>query len=278
MTWDLDPDAPDPTPVLSASQPWAGEQWVSVRRQGGVVTAIPDGGGVVVIDGPDRWELLPGVQVLDAQAVFDGTGELFLGVVADDGSGYVRDARLLYGDPAAPTELPLPFEDAGRNLVPEEVAVGVTDDRVVLVVAGFEASGLGGQDGVAGSPGPAEDEMTARPAFLAGRWYPDEPGECAAVIDAHGRHARPEAGTWRGTIGPHAGWYYSGDTAAHGYAWLAAAQPEPDLVVVFGSHRGRRDRRRCFVPRPGTPRSARCARRRGSPRRWRGSSACPRSP
>jgi len=39
-------------------------------------------------------------------------------------------------------------------------------------------------------------------------------------------------------VGPHAGWSFSGDAAGKAYAWLSAARAEPDLVVLFGSHRG----------------------------------------
>ncbi|MBI3179809.1 MAG: AmmeMemoRadiSam system protein B [Deltaproteobacteria bacterium] len=80
--------------------------------------------------------------------------------------------------------------------------------------------------------------MLRRPAYLAGQWYPSQPNACREAIAAHARSARPEQGEWRGLIGPHAGWYFSGDAAARTYAWLARARPDADLVVVFGSHRG----------------------------------------
>ena len=77
-----------------------------------------------------------------------------------------------------------------------------------------------------------------RPALLAGQWYPGSASACRQAIEAHARDAKPEQGPYRGLIGPHAGWSYSGDAAARTYGWLARAQPEVDLVVVFGSHRG----------------------------------------
>lgn len=48
----------------------------------------------------------------------------------------------------------------------------------------------------------------------------------------------PVQAPYRGVIAPHAGFTYSGHTAAHAYAWLAQAAGSVDLVVVFGSHRG----------------------------------------
>ncbi len=48
----------------------------------------------------------------------------------------------------------------------------------------------------------------------------------------------PVQAPYRGLIAPHAGFTYSGHTAAHAYAWLAQAAGSVDLVVIFGSHRG----------------------------------------
>lgn len=42
-------------------------------------------------------------------------------------------------------------------------------------------------------------------------------------------------------IVPHAGWRFSGDAAGRAFRWLSAAPTPPDLVVVFGSHRGPED-------------------------------------
>jgi AmmeMemoRadiSam system protein B len=77
-----------------------------------------------------------------------------------------------------------------------------------------------------------------RSAYLAGAWYPGDDSGCREAIEIHAAEARPEQGAWRGLIGPHAGWSYSGDAAARSYRWLAESQLEVDLVVVFGSHRG----------------------------------------
>jgi len=77
-----------------------------------------------------------------------------------------------------------------------------------------------------------------RPSFLKGQWYPGTEADCREAIEAHAATAKPTQGPYRGLIGPHAGWTYSGDAAGRAYAWLRAAEPDPDLVVVFGSHRG----------------------------------------
>jgi MEMO1 family protein len=77
-----------------------------------------------------------------------------------------------------------------------------------------------------------------RPALLAGAWYPGEPTACKNAIEEHARGDVPSTPGARGLIGPHAGWHYSGNAAAKAYRALAAAQPDADLVVIFGSHRG----------------------------------------
>ncbi len=146
VTFDLDPELADPSPRLAASQPWVSESWTQVRDQSGVLTVLPEGGGVTVVDGSDRWDLLTDVDVIDASAVVDGTGELFLAAVVDDGSGYAHETLLVYGDPTAPSEASLVLEDVGRDLVPLSAAVAVTDDRVVVVVTGDDVTGVGGQD------------------------------------------------------------------------------------------------------------------------------------
>jgi MEMO1 family protein len=77
-----------------------------------------------------------------------------------------------------------------------------------------------------------------RPSFLAGQWYPGTETACRKAIEGHAATAKVEQGPYRGLIGPHAGWFFSGNAAGQAYAWLSAARPAPDLVVIFGSHRG----------------------------------------
>lgn len=77
-----------------------------------------------------------------------------------------------------------------------------------------------------------------RAAYLAGQWYPASDSACRRALESHAADAQPEQGPWRGLIGPHAGWTFSGDAAGRTYPWLAAAHGDADLVVMFGSHRG----------------------------------------
>lgn len=77
-----------------------------------------------------------------------------------------------------------------------------------------------------------------RPTFLAGTWYPATGAECQADIQRHAADLRLEQAIWRGAVVPHAGWRYSGHAMVHTLAHVAAAQPDADLIVVFGSHRG----------------------------------------
>lgn len=76
-----------------------------------------------------------------------------------------------------------------------------------------------------------------RRTFLAGQWYPAGPAPCREAIATYAEGVVPTRG-YCGLIGPHAGWAYSGQTAARGYATLATDSDAIELVVVFGSHRG----------------------------------------
>ena len=72
---------------------------------------------------------------------------------------------------------------------------------------------------------------TERQAVFAGRFYPGERDRCEQLLD----HLLLDVkvGTAAGAIVPHAGWVYSGATAALGMAGVVGAQPE--TMVVFGS-------------------------------------------
>ncbi len=74
--------------------------------------------------------------------------------------------------------------------------------------------------------------MTAdRPAAFAGRFYPGHPESCARMVDELLRGVSAPPGP--GAIVPHAGWVYSGATAALGLTAVAGTQPE--TVVIFGA-------------------------------------------
>jgi MEMO1 family protein len=80
------------------------------------------------------------------------------------------------------------------------------------------------------------DHNDVHPAYFAGQWYPDDAEECrAALADYLDAPALP--GNFRGLVGPHAGWSYSGKAAGHGYRQLQAHAAAVELVVIFGGHR-----------------------------------------
>jgi len=73
----------------------------------------------------------------------------------------------------------------------------------------------------------------ARPAAVAGTWYPGTAAALAAAVDAHlGRAARVVAGDLVALIAPHAGLVYSGPVAAHAYHLLA--KRTFDVAVIVG--------------------------------------------
>ncbi len=71
-----------------------------------------------------------------------------------------------------------------------------------------------------------------RPPAVAGRFYPATPEECARMLDEMVRPIELER-TPAGAIVPHAGWVYSGRTAALAIAALRSAHPE--TVIIFGA-------------------------------------------
>lgn len=84
--------------------------------------------------------------------------------------------------------------------------------------------------------------MAVRQPFRAGSFYPAERAECEAELSrclaaAPAPKEREKAGTRRcvAAIAPHAAWSFSGRTAAHTFASLAAIVPSPRTVVVVGA-------------------------------------------
>ncbi len=82
-----------------------------------------------------------------------------------------------------------------------------------------------------------------RQATVAGMFYPASEAACRREVAAYLRAAEPDVSDAdadeveepiRGGLVPHAGWTYSGLTAAHVYAALAA-QDAPDTVIIFGA-------------------------------------------
>lgn len=86
--------------------------------------------------------------------------------------------------------------------------------------------------------------MTARPLYAAG-FYPEDPGRCSEDLDRLIAEVTLDEDLFRARVGalvPHAGWVYSGKTAAH--AWVALAGVGPAVVVLLGA-----------VHRPGVQRA-----------------------
>jgi MEMO1 family protein len=78
-----------------------------------------------------------------------------------------------------------------------------------------------------------------RPAVFAGQFYTADPAALAAEIDGYlaaAAPAAPAAGRILGLIAPHAGYIYSGRTAAAAYA-LARGQAVDTVVIIGPSHR-----------------------------------------
>ncbi len=85
---------------------------------------------------------------------------------------------------------------------------------------------------------PGAGQGIQAPVF-AGQFYPGDPAELAAAIDAYlGESAPPRASTGRviGLIAPHAGYVYSGRTAGAAYARVRGAAFDA-VVILAPSHR-----------------------------------------
>ena len=78
------------------------------------------------------------------------------------------------------------------------------------------------------------DPNTVRPSSIAGTWYPGSPGELQATVDDYLVHAEYFATNDEllALISPHAGYRYSGSTAAYAYRQLG--QRQIDTVVLLG--------------------------------------------
>lgn len=81
-------------------------------------------------------------------------------------------------------------------------------------------------------------ETRVRPAAVAGRFYPADPGVLAADIDDLVRDAfeaeDPGSLPPKAIVVPHAGYQYSGSIAATAYAMLRAAKGSVERVVLLG--------------------------------------------
>ncbi len=73
-----------------------------------------------------------------------------------------------------------------------------------------------------------------RPTAVAGRFYPGTEAGCRELAAQY--FQEPAARRAVGAVVPHAGWVYSGATAALG--WSAIAAGEPGTIIVFGAVHG----------------------------------------
>ena len=71
-----------------------------------------------------------------------------------------------------------------------------------------------------------------RKAAVAGRFYPASESDCTRMLDEMAQPVNVEGEVVAGIV-PHAGWVYSGKTAA--LTWQALAQAKPETVVIFGA-------------------------------------------
>lgn len=74
----------------------------------------------------------------------------------------------------------------------------------------------------------------ARPAAVAGRFYPLDPAELRRQVDAYMPAGQPVSARPKALIAPHAGYVYSGPIAGQAYARLAGARGSIERVVLLG--------------------------------------------
>lgn len=81
--------------------------------------------------------------------------------------------------------------------------------------------------------------MTTRPPAVAGVFYPAEPARLAATVDRLLAEAAPPPvpGRVKALVSPHAGYVYSGSTAALAFAALGADAAITRVVVACPTHR-----------------------------------------
>ncbi|MBN2359766.1 MAG: AmmeMemoRadiSam system protein B [Deltaproteobacteria bacterium] len=86
-------------------------------------------------------------------------------------------------------------------------------------------------------PAPAVVERKVFGPIKAGSWYPGSADELNAMLDGFMAKAQPQAPAGRvvALVSPHAGYQWSGPTAAHGYA-LLKGQAYQRVIVMAPSH------------------------------------------
>ena len=77
--------------------------------------------------------------------------------------------------------------------------------------------------------------MNEKKAGFAGTWYPETHKECEKEIKKFLKHkSKILKGNFKGSIVPHAGWYFSGSIACRAIA--AMQSKKIDTVIIFGIH------------------------------------------
>ncbi len=91
-----------------------------------------------------------------------------------------------------------------------------------------------------GEPAPAgkEPEGPIRPPAVAGQFYPGDPGELARTVDGLLAQAKPASGDGEliGVIAPHAGYVFSGRTAAEALS-LLRGRGVRNVLLIGSAHR-----------------------------------------
>src|SRR5207245_9433495 len=93
-----------------------------------------------------------------------------------------------------------------------------------------------GAVGVRAARRPVPDLMSDRPPAVAGRFYPGQPAALTALVDRlmdEVPDPEPPDPDGLAYVVPHAGYRYSGPTAAYVYARLRT-RPRPPVVVLLG--------------------------------------------
>ncbi len=79
---------------------------------------------------------------------------------------------------------------------------------------------------------------TVRPPAVAGQFYPGKAAELERVVDSYLRDAATEAACPKAIVAPHAGYVYSGSTAAKVYARVKNGAEKISRVILLGpAHR-----------------------------------------
>jgi len=114
--------------------------------------------------------------------------------------------------------------------------------RATEAGGGSPSGGMGTSEASVAETEDDETTAAAAPAKVfgpvkAGSWYPGERAELERLLDGMLAAAKPQAidGQVRALISPHAGYAWSGPTAAHGYALLKGARYQR-VVVLSPSH------------------------------------------